>query len=301
MKKKIVILTLVIAMIVVVSISFSACNSATTQGQLANLLHDHNHESFTYIAHGEDANGDVLAGYDGTYVVTLDAYDKGSSVENFGDRTLYDVSEGVLVLSTLTVGSTEIKSGCYYNLIGGSSFMVPAYTFRIHRDNGVLVSHLQGTYTGATLSYTYRNSAGSVENAITTKSTYFDNNEWHQSLRCATTLSTSFNFSFAVPAIGDNEAAYATLQSLISSTENVKTPYTDGIATLQADGIKCYKMTVSRNTDVSGLYHTLYYAVDDIKDAGWGMKNVLVKIVEPFKLDGVVCKMVYELTSLHLA
>ena len=33
---------------------------------------------------------------------------------------------------------------------------------------------------------------------------------------------------------------------------------------------------------MKGIGHTLYYAIDEIKYEGWGMKNVLIKIVEPF-------------------
>ncbi len=298
--KKIALLIVVIAMIIVMSVGLTACNSATTQGQLANLLHDHNHEKFVYNVHAEDVGGEEFAGYNGTYVVTLDAYDKDSSVP-FGDKTLTNVQEGVLVRSTLTVGTTVIEMGCYFNLIGGSSFMTPAETFRLETVDGNVTYDMYGTYNGATLNYTQKINGVESSGNISTKTTYYDNNEWHQSLRTITTFSTGFSFSFSVPAIGENEGEFATLQSTISQAVYVKTPYTESVESLKEKGINCYEMKVSRTTEVAGMGHTLYYAVDDIKDAGWGMKNVLVKIVEPFKLDGAIYAMVYELVSAELA
>ncbi len=298
--KKIALLIVVIAMIVVMSVGLTACNSATTQGQLANLLNDHNHEKFVYNVHAEDVSGAEFAGYNGTFVVTLDAYDKGASVP-FGNKTLTNVAEGVLVRSTLTVGTTVIEMGCYFNLIGGSSFMTPAETFRTQKVDGNVTYDMYGTYDGATLNYTQKVNDVESNGTITTKTTYFDNNEWHQSLRTITTFSTGFSFSFSVPAIGENESEFATLQSTISRTVSIITPYTDSVESMKETGIECYEMQVSRSTEVVGMGHTLYYAVKDITDAGWGMKNVLVKIVEPFKLDGAIYTMVYELVSAELA
>lgn len=302
--KKAILTVLVIAMIALLGICFAACNNATTQGQLANLLNDHNHEYFEYDVKACNYYGEILDDFEyssGVYTVTLDAYDGGATIEDFGNATLSDVQKGVLVRGSLDIGDTSYDTGCYFNLIGGSSYMVPAYTYRVETVGDSEVFRLQGTYDGSTLNFERWINGEKSTGSVSTKSTYFDNNEFHQSLRTITTFSSNFSFSFATPVVSSTEATFANLTAIISSTVSIKTPYTEAVEKYTESGINCYKMTLSRSTEVSGLYQTLYYATDSITDNGWSLKNVLVRIEEPFKHNNEICKMVYELKSATLA
>ncbi len=299
--KKILLTIAIIAMIAIMGVMLVACNNATTQGQLANLLNDHNHERFEYTVYAETTAGEKIDGYDGTYIVTLDAYDKGSIITGFGNATLSDVQEGVLVRGKLISGSTVYETGCYFNLIGGSSYMVPAYTFRTQSVNGVETFRLQGTYSGSTLTYERYIDGVKDEGSVSVKATtFFDNNEFHQSLRTITTFSVGLNFGFSVPVVSRTEATYTNLSSMVMATKMIKNDFTANNALYQEKGIECYEIVVSRSTEVAGLSQALYYAVEDVADDGWDLKNVLVRIVEPFKVDGTIYNMVYDLTLAEL-
>lgn len=242
MKK--VILTISIVLVVALAcVSMTACNNtATTQGQLRNILSDHNSESFEYDVCAKDADGNKIEGYDGMYNVTLKAY-----------------------------GEKE--------------------TFRLF-----------GSYDGKKFSYTRtvngEKSKGSVEAGGTT---YFDNNEFHQALRTITTFSDSLAFSFSVPLVSATEAGSVTLTTRADGKTNVKTPYTASSEKYSDNGIECYKVYVSRTTEVAGISQTLYYAASDVLFNGWAMRHVLVKIEEPFKKDGSTNMMTYELKTATLA
>lgn len=138
-------------------VSLTACNNtATTQGQLRNILSDHKSETFEYGVCAKDANGGKIDGYDGTYVVTLKAYGDGSSLANFGsaDTTLENLSAGIFVRGLLTVGTKTYDTGCYFKLISGSSYMVPAYSYRVQKDGETETFRLFGSYDGKKFSYT---------------------------------------------------------------------------------------------------------------------------------------------------
>lgn len=85
MKKIFTTISLII-LVAVVATTLFACSSATTQGQLQNILNDHKHESFTYTVYSasKDANGaytQKTEQHSGSYTVTLDAYDSGKELE----------------------------------------------------------------------------------------------------------------------------------------------------------------------------------------------------------------------------
>ena len=156
MKK--VILTISIVLVVALAcVSMTACNNtATTQGQLRNILSDHNSESFEYDVCAKDAGGNKIEGYDGTYKVTLKAYGEGAKIENFGssDTNLENLSAGILVNGLLSVGTQTYETGCYFKLINGSSYMVPAYSYRVQKDGEKETFRLFGSYDGKKFSYT---------------------------------------------------------------------------------------------------------------------------------------------------
>ncbi len=299
--KKIITSIILIVMVAVVAISLTACNNATTQGQLANILSNHAEEHYVY---------DVFNTADqtsGTYTVDLCTYAKGSTIDNFGTATLENVQNGILVKGKLTIANVVYETGCYYNLISGSSYMVPAYSFRTQTENGNESFRLQANYDGGTFNYekvfdgdTANKQSGSIE----LSGTYYDNNEFHQSLRSVTTFSTAFSFSFALPLADENESSLVTLSATCTSLENVKTAYTNAHSdeTIKADGIECFKLSIARATEVAGIQQTLYYSKSPIKVNGWDVTNALVKIVEPFTTQsGEKEQMEYTLKSVSIA
>lgn len=302
--KKVFLSLIVIAIVAISAISLVACNNATPQGQLVNLLNDHNHEEFSYVVYAKNkATGARLDEYNGTYVVKLDAYDAGSTVNDFGNGELQNVSRGVLVSGVLTVGEGEnqtvYKTGCYFNLIDGSGYMVPHASYRVQTVGNVEKFRLQANYSdGKNFNYERWIEGEKSTGTVTFKATcYFDNNEFHQSLRTLSTFSNSMSFSFAMPLVSANEAQSVNLTASISETVKVKNDFTANNPEYADNGIECYKTVISRATEVAGMSQTLYYAVNNVSYHGWNLKNVLVKIEEPFKIDGEVYEMTYELTT----
>lgn len=313
MKKIILSLTLIV-IVATLAVGLSACNNATTQGQLANLLNDHKSEAFSYDVYAIDQEGNKISipGTEmlssqphGTYDVTLDAYDQGATVNNFGaigNTSLVDVRKGVLIRNKLQIGGTSIvqSSGCYYNLIDGTSYMVPAYTYRTIEVGEEMTFAMFGVYDGSTLKYQIEQDGNKKEGSVSLKGTYFDNNQFHTSLRTVTTFSNNFSFSFATAIVSPDEIGDATLTASISSTKYIQNEFTKSRADYQEKGIVCYKTVLSRTTDVAGMSQTLYYATNDVTDNGWALKNVLVRIEEPFKTAESAGIMVYDLKSATL-
>lgn len=285
--KKLIIIPIIIVMIAGLCIGLVACNKASTQGLLANILNDHNKETFSYDV------SNSLTGETGTYNVTIQEYAQGSNIADFGNATLSDVSKGILVTGALTIGTTEYKTGCYFNLISGSAYMVPAYSYRVQKENGQETFRLQGTYAGTTLNFDKAVNGVTSSGSVGVSSPYYDNNEFHQTLRTLTNLSTNFSFAFNVPLITSTEETAVKLTASCSAKEDITVPY-------KAEAINCYRLYISRSTEVAGTNQTLYYAADNITINGWNAKNVLVKIIEPFKVDGKQYEMQYSLRTVTI-
>lgn len=287
MKKFLLIITL-IAVMGVGAFALTACNNATTQGQLENVWYSY--ERYDYTVHyGDEA---------GTYVSEVKAQD-----------------DGYLVTGLLNVGNTEYELRCFFSLTSGSSYLVPRSTYRRQTVNGVQELLVEGTYDGSTLKYKRTTPDGTTEGDISLASPYYDNNEFHQSLRGISTFSTSLAFSYNTAIITASEATSASLTLSVSSTENVQTEVK--VATdqgLQDLTVNCYKATLSRSTTVAGAAQTLYYTVEDMHAAidpstgetvvgaeGWKLPHVLTRIEEPYKkADGSVGYVVYVLNAISL-
>ena len=292
--RKVILTIIVAAMIAVVGISLTACNNATPQGQLANILPDHNHEVFVYDALNTMDNST------GVYTVNLDAFKNGTEVE-FGTRKLENVDAGIRVLGTLVFGDTKYEMGCYYKFVSGTSFMTPAYTFRTVTENGNKTFDMHGAYAGGNFTSERFVDDGSNSDTLKTSGTVFDNNQFQQVLRSVTTFS-GLTLSFTTPIVTNDDAGVASLTASGSSTAKLKDiPYTDAMEQYAEEGVPCYVINVSRATDVAGMSHTLYYATDNIKSNGWAMKNILVKIIEPFTENNERFEMQYTLRSASLS
>ena len=301
--KKIILSLLIVVMVIVLGVGLTACNSAKPEGQLSNLLSTHNHETFTYSIRVRDVKNDTYSSDPNSYYVArLDAFKKGTPVP-FGSRTLSDVSDGVRVTGELVYGKTIYEMGCYYTLVSSTSYMVPAYSFLTVTEDGTKTYEMQGKYNGSTFECDRVFGERTQQDSVKLSGTFFDNNQFQQILRAlpASTFSGGMNLTFSTPIANAYEFASASLTAKGNSTEAIKVPYTDASDQLNESGINCYRISLSRTTDVSGLSHTLYYAVDEVKCNGWGMKNILVKIVEPFDDENKQpFEMHYELKSVEL-
>lgn len=288
--RKIFLSLIVIVMVAVLGIGLTACNNATPQGQLANILNEHSYEKFEYEV--LDTKDDST----GLYTVELQAFKKNSSVD-FGTRTLSDVKEGIRVKGLLIFGDTTYEMGCYYNLIGGTiSYMTPAYSYRTITVNGENAFEMQGKYNGSTFECERYVGDDTLTDSVKLSGTIFDNNQFQQGLRSVTTFASGLNLTFSTPVVNKNGVASATLTASGSSTTRVKEiGYTDSIDDLREEGIECYRIELSRSTQVAGMSQTLFYAVNDIKFQGWKIKNALVKIIEPYTSAGERYEMHYNL------
>ena len=275
MKKKLTIFIAVLSLLALMVVSLVACSRATTQGQLANFLVDHGQEVFVYDVKNAATNET------GTYTVTVTKHAANSAIDC--PYPIANVEAGVLVESHLVMGSVEYQTGCYFNIVSGTSLMTPAYTYRIQKENGNETFRMKGNYTGAVFKFEKVIDGKVSTGAFKLSGTYFDNNEFHQSLRTVTTFSTNFNFSYSVPLVSPNESSAVTLSASCSRTAKVKTAYTATLADAE-DGVECYNVHVARSTKVAGLAQSLYYAKNPMKagNSTLTMTHVLVKFYEPY-------------------
>ena len=293
MKRKLIIISIAIIVVIASVFALSACNNrATTQGQLSNFLVDHNKEYFEY---------DVQIGGTsiGVYKVTVTSH-LAHSVINCPDEK--EVEKGVFVESELDVnyGGKHVvyNTGCYFNLVSGSSLMVPAYTYRIQMEDGVETFRMSGNYQGSTFSFEKKvGEEDSSNGSFKLSGTYFDNNEFHQSLRTVSTYSTNFSFAFAVPLVSATENTSVSLTASCKSTEGITTPFTTALN--PENSVNCYRVEVSRSTKVAGKSQILFYAVDDLKasNSELTIKHLLVEFREPITHEGDTYYVVYKLKS----
>ena len=124
-----------------------------------------------------------------TYTVTV-TYNTAATI-NCPDP-IENVPHGVFVESVLNFGTTEYKTGCYFTIVNGTALMTPAYTYRIQKENGAETFRMTGSYSGANFHFEKLVGGDNASGNLKLSGTYFDNNEFHQSLRTVTTFSTNF-------------------------------------------------------------------------------------------------------------
>lgn len=292
--KKIIISIFAIALALGIGISLVACNNATPQGQLENPLgFDHKSETFVY---------DALNTFDrstGTYTVRIVGYESGATVENFGNSELTSVPEGILVTGELKMkDESEVQNtGCYFKLVGSSTtYMVPVASYTVRKKDGAEIFRLQATYSGNMFNYTRTVTGQTDSGSLKVSGTYFDNNEFHQMLRTISTYSSGLSLAYTMPLVTENEALTVNITATTNSTQKVATDFTNmqldaDSNPLYPEGMDCYVVKINRSTQVAGTSQTLYYAVNNVPtDPAYPnlrtLKHVLVKIVEPFKVDG---------------
>ncbi len=290
--KKILLTVFALATILCLGLGLVACNNATTQGQLENPLgFDHKSETFVYDAL------DTKSGEIGEYTVKIVGYDGGETITDFGDSELANVEKGILVTGKLEFGEDSSSTGCYFKLVGSStSYMVPVASYTVHTQNGKETFRLQATYGSKSYNYERTVDGKKDSGSIKISGTYFDNNEFHQMLRTVSTYSSGLSLAYNMPLVTPTEALSVSITATTSSIQKVVTSYTDSL--LNADntqrypeGMDCYVVNINRSTEVAGTSQTLYYALDNVPSEIAHpnvrfMQHILVKIIEPYKVDG---------------
>lgn len=335
--KKTASIAALIALIIICAVVFTACNNATTQGQLEDVWQSY--EKYVYkITDGE--GGDEI----GSYVNEIKLVKVPSATEDNPapsvdvqvgsvDGTTYKTSRngylitGMLVFdegNSVTGKETVSETACFFELSNGNTFLVPKATYRRTVEDGAVTALMNGTYDGSTLSYTLKaDGAQDKSGQIALGNPFYDNNEFHQSLRGVSTFSAAFSFSFSTPVVNNGEITAASLTAMVTGTETVTTgiTVTDDKGETVPYEIECYKTMLGRATTVAGVSQTLYYAVNPVyalldengntyisdKEYDLGkLVHVLAKIKEPYKLtdeNGNVKRsgeIVYTLESLAL-
>lgn len=290
--KKILLTVFTLAMIVCLAVGLCACNSATTQGQLENPLgFDHKSEKFVYDAY------DTLNDVHGEYTVLIVGHEAGETISDFGDSELANVEKGILVTGELKIGGDVSSTGCYFKLVGSSTtYMVPVASYTVHTQDGKETFRLQATYGSKTYDYTRTIDGTADSGSIKISGTCFDNNEFHQMLRTISTYSSGVSLAYNMPLVTSTEALSVGITATMFATQKVSTSYTDALLNAKGEarypeGMECYVVNINRSTEVAGASQKLYYAVDNVpNDIDHPnvrfMQHILVKIVEPYKVDG---------------
>ncbi len=316
--KKILTLLVLIILVGVVAGTLVACSNATVQGQLENVWLSY--EKYTYTLSYTDDNGEEQTG---TYISETTEYDAGSSVE-VGTTTLSSVARGFLVASTLECNDSYIETAVYFSLTSDSNFLIPEATYRKEMVADEVTFEVSGVYDSTTLIYQGTENGEAISGSFTLSSPYYDNNEFHQTLRgVGEQMGTSLSFSFQLALLANGEQSAITISAFYSSTESVETNLVD----VNGKGITldCYAIAISRtdtsftssgsNAQIQPQY--LYFSSTEIMCAydvetkqtniytdgtnAWGLTNVLVKIEEPFKYsDGSIGTITYLLTSIDI-
>lgn len=290
--KKLIITIFTLALVICLGATLAACNNATPQGQLEDPLgFDHKSETFVYDAL------DTFSGDTGTYTVKLQGYDAGQDVTDFEGAELKGVEKGILVTGELTFNDDISRTGCYFKLVGSSTtYMVPVASYTVHITNDVETFRLSATYDSKYYNYERTVNGTKDSGRIKISGTYFDNNEFHQMLRTVSTYSSGLSLAYVMPLVTETEALAVNITATTSTVTSVTCPYTNSITRPDSqpafpDGIECYEVKINRSTDVAGISQTLYYATVNIPtDVNYPnirvLKNILVKIIEPYKVDG---------------
>ena len=290
--KKILLTIFTLAMILCLGVGLAACNNATTQGQLENPLgFDHKSETFVYDAY--DTKNDTH----GTYTVRIVGHEAGETISNFGNAELTNVEKGILVTGMLKMGDDVSSTGCYFKLVGSSTtYMIPVASYTVHTEGGNETFRLQATYSTKTYDYERTVNGQKDSGSIKISGTCFDNNEFHQMLRTVSTYSSGLSLAYNMPLVTPTEALSVSITATMSSTQKVATSFTDTLlkednTKLYPEGMDCYVVNINRSTEVAGTSQKLYYAVDNVAtDISHPnvrfMQHILVKIVEPYKVDG---------------
>lgn len=263
----------VVVLVLIISLSavFTACNSATPQG----LLGDYwgNFEHFTYAVTDKTDADNIIKG---TYTYSIEKFAKDSDVTLAEGFTLKKVSKGNLIVGSLDINGEKIDTACFFKISSDNAFLVPVASYR-KSVNADMTEIIKMTYEGTTCNYEIDTNGTIKKGSIGNKSPMYDTNEIYNTLRGASTLGTTFSMSFSVPLPTEDTSASLTAQC--SSTQTLQSPVESANA-LYGEGIECYKVTLSRSTEVGGVSYQLYYGTQEMAVSNWKIIRPLIKIVE---------------------
>ena len=280
--KKLSLLLIAIVLVLGMAFGLSACNNATTEGQLENIFFDYQgtgKEIYTYDV-ANSSNGAT-----GTYTITIETKEKDQEVTIIEDFKVENCPAGYLVTDELTMsdGYTS-KATCFFAIaqVSGttSQFLKPiASSKKVTGSENDFTSY--GSYEGKKYNYTLiangTTKDGSVE--VGTSKVY-DNSEFHQVLRGIkdSIFQGGFTFAMTVPIVTATEETAVSVSANSSATTTV-------IATNVPDGegkkaFECFPVRLSRSTKVEGISQTFWYTKDPVVIDGFSLKHVLTKIEE---------------------
>ncbi|MDD4839388.1 MAG: hypothetical protein PHE93_01785 [Clostridia bacterium] len=262
---------IVLVLIISMSFAFTACSNATPQGQLGDFWC--NKEYFTYTVTDKTVENAPVTG---TYFLSIEKKNEGENVTLATDFVLSDVEDGKLVKGYLDINGVTIETTCFFEIASGNNFLVPVASWRkvVESDKTTTTTI---NYDGTTCTYEIDTNGVLQEGAISYSSPYYDTNEIYNTLRGASTLGTGFSMSFDVPLPAENTAA--NLTAACSITAKLTSPQ-ESANELYGEGINCYQVNLSRKTDVSGTYYTLFYGTEQMTISNWKITRPLVKIIE---------------------
>lgn len=280
--KKLGLLLIAIVLVLGMSFGLSACNNATTEGQLENVFFDYQgtgKEIYTYDVVDSSTNAT------GTYKITIETKEKDSSVNVGPDYTIEHCAAGYLVTDELEMSDGYVsKAVCFFAIahVSGttSQFLKPVASYKNVAGSSNDYTTL-GSYSGKKYEYTLtvngEAKTGSVE--IGTARVY-DNSEFHQVLRGIkdSIFESGFSFSMSVPVVTATEQTAVSISANSSSSISVVT--TNIMDGENKKTFECFPVRLTRSTKVEGISQFFFYTKDPITVDGFQIRHVLTKIVE---------------------
>ncbi len=278
--KKLGLSLLLILVICAVAFGATACNRATTEGQIENVFFNLQNgvtESYEYDV-TNSSNGAT-----GTYKATIKYYTAGQEVILSDYNKVTDCGKGYLFTSELTMsdGYTS-KTSCYFliSAVSGvtSTFLKPVASYKkVTGSNNDFTEY--GSYSGKDYNYTLITSE-TKEGSVTVGTKFYDNNEFHNSLRGVSKdiFNSGFTLSFNVPVVTADEQAAASITAKSDGKDNITTNVLDGDNNKTV--YESYAVNLSRSTKVAGSTQKIWYAKDDVSCNGFYITHLITQIVE---------------------
>ena len=279
--KKLALSLILILFVCVIAFGATACNRASTEGQLENVFFNMQNgatESYEYDVTNSN-NGAT-----GTYKTTIKYYTAGQTVVLSEYNQVTECGKGYLFTSELTMSDGySSKSACYFLVaaVSGaqSTFLKPVASYK--KVTGSSNDFTQyGTYNGKNYDYTLITSETKEGSLQVGASKVYDNNEFHNSVRGVndSIFSSSFSLSFNVPVVTADEQASASITAKSIGTAKIETNVLDENS--EKTIYDCYTVEISRSTKVAGTTQKIWYTQSNVKYSGFEIRHMITQIEE---------------------
>ena len=278
--KKLGLSLLLILVICAVAFGATACNRATTEGQIENVFFNlQNGVTESYVYDVTNSSNSAT----GTYKTTIKYFTAGQTVTVSEYNQVTDCGKGYLFTSELTMsdGYTS-KSSCYFviSAVSGvtSTFLKPVASYKkVTGSSNDFTEY--GSYSGKDYNYTLITSE-TKEGNVTVGTKFYDNNEFHNSLRGVNKdiFNSGFTLSFNVAVVTADEQAAASITAKSDGKDNITTNVLDGDNNKTV--YESYAINLSRSTKVAGSTQKIWYAKDDVSCNGFYITHLITQIVE---------------------